>query len=326
MKRLLEFWTRGKKSIRMSEANKNIINNKLLYLRTSVTSEFARLPRTLNDLEYWKATEYREFLLYTGIIVLKGTIRKDFYNHFLLLFISIRILSSEICLSHNTIANELILKFVDKFALLYGCEYVSYNVHSLIHLPFYVRSQNLPLHLFSAFKYENYLQQIKKFMKCGRYPLSEFHNRLSESEELSLREIANCSNNITLKCFTIDEYHSTLNIIHYTHITLKNSNYILSSTSTKDKYLVLENGDIVAIQSIFKNFNNDIIKLTVLKVLDVQNLFINPLSSKIVGVFLINNNLKNEPYNILLNNVKYKCFNCQLPLNQSIVIQLCHGI
>jgi len=52
MKRLLEFWTRGKKSIRISETNKNIINNKLLYLRTSVASEFARLPRTLNDLEY----------------------------------------------------------------------------------------------------------------------------------------------------------------------------------------------------------------------------------------------------------------------------------
>jgi len=327
MKRLLEFWTRGKKSIRISEANKTIINNKLLYLRTSVTSEFARLPRTLNDLEYWKATEYREFLLYTGIIVLKGTIRKDFYNHFLLLFISIRILSSEICFSHNIIANELILKFVDKFALLYGREYVNYNVHSLIHLPFYVISQNLPLHLFSAFKYENYLQQIKKFMKCGRYPLSEvYHNRLSESEELSLREIDSSSNNIILKCFTIDEYHSTLTIVYYTHITLKNSNYILSSTSTKDQYLVLENGDIVAIQSIYKNFNDDIIKLTVLKVLDVQNLFINPLSSKVVGVFLINNNLKNEPYNVLLNNVKYKCFYCQLPLNQSIVIQLCHGI
>lgn len=100
-------------------------------------------------------------------------------------------------------------------------------------------------------------------MKCGRYPLSEVHNRSSESEELSLREIDSSSNNIILKCFTIDEYHSILTIVYYTHITLKNSNYILSSTSTKDQYLVLENGDIVAIQSIYKNFNDDIIKLTV---------------------------------------------------------------
>lgn len=90
--------------------------------------------------------------------------------------------------------------------------------------------------------------------------------------------------------------------------------------------MVLENGYIVAIQSIYKNFNDDIIQLTVLKVLNVQNVFINPISSKVVWLFLINNHLKNELYNVLLNNVKYKCFYCQLPLNQSIVIQLCHGI
>lgn len=31
--------------------------------------DILKWTRTLNDLEYWKATEYRAFLLYTGIIV-----------------------------------------------------------------------------------------------------------------------------------------------------------------------------------------------------------------------------------------------------------------
>ncbi|KAF0753533.1 DUF4218 domain-containing protein, partial [Aphis craccivora] len=211
MKRLLEFWTTDKKSIRISESNKNIIINKLLNLRTSVTSEFAMLPRTLNDLEYWKATEYREFLLYTGII--EPNKRIFIPNNFLLLFISFRILSSEICFSQNMIANELILKFVNKF--------ISKSFITYIYL--------VPLNMRITFN-------KSKFMKWGRYPLSEVHNRLSD-------------------------------LLH---------------TYPQHQYLVLENGDIVAIQSIYKNFNDDIIQITVLKVLNVQNVFINPLSSNVV--------------------------------------------
>lgn len=63
MKRLLEFWLKGKKDVRIKDQNKILISSEIVNLRSYVPSEFCRLPRALDDLEYWKATELRFFLL-----------------------------------------------------------------------------------------------------------------------------------------------------------------------------------------------------------------------------------------------------------------------
>lgn len=75
--------------MRIIEEKKSNISQSLFNLRKLVPSEFARLPRSLDDLKYWKATEFREILLYTGVIVLKSNLKKEFYGHFLLLVVSI---------------------------------------------------------------------------------------------------------------------------------------------------------------------------------------------------------------------------------------------
>jgi len=58
------------------------------------------------------------------------------YRNFLLLSVSMRILlSPALCSSDNCDYAEEILKlFVTDFAAIYGNEFVSYNIHSLIHL------------------------------------------------------------------------------------------------------------------------------------------------------------------------------------------------
>ncbi|CAI6365764.1 unnamed protein product [Macrosiphum euphorbiae] len=45
-------------------------------------------------------------------------------------------------------------------------EYVTYNVHGLIHIPNFVKIHG-PLDKFSAFKFENFLQIIKK--NCSQF-------------------------------------------------------------------------------------------------------------------------------------------------------------
>lgn len=67
------------------------VSTRLLNLSAHVPIEFARRPRTLDDIPRWKATEFREFMLYTGQIVLKGILPDMLYDdHFMLLCVAMR--------------------------------------------------------------------------------------------------------------------------------------------------------------------------------------------------------------------------------------------
>lgn len=64
-------------------------------LKQCTPKEFTRKPRSLKYLKHWKATEYRQILLYTGPVVLKSILSQDNYNHFISLHVAIRILCNE---------------------------------------------------------------------------------------------------------------------------------------------------------------------------------------------------------------------------------------
>lgn len=83
-------------------------------------------------------------------------------------------------------------------------------------------------------------------MKCGRFLLFEIHNRILKSETIPLKKLNNTTcNNILWNCI-IDEHYSTLDFVYYTQITINSSNYLLNSTSLKNKYIT--NNDIVYIK------------------------------------------------------------------------------
>jgi len=71
IKSLIQLWVKGKNDIRMIDNNIQEVNNSILKIRDHLPSEFCRLPRPFTDIEFWKATELRFFLLYSGPIVLK---------------------------------------------------------------------------------------------------------------------------------------------------------------------------------------------------------------------------------------------------------------
>jgi len=67
------------------------------------------------------ASEFRSFLLYWGPIVLKDTIPKNYYQHFLLLSVAIRILlSPSITSSMLDLASKCLDKFLNLMLPLYG--------------------------------------------------------------------------------------------------------------------------------------------------------------------------------------------------------------
>lgn len=81
--------------VRLCSRFTNLISDHLISLRSFVTVEFNRKPRSLSDIQRWKATEFRTFLIYLGPLVLKDILVLAVYEHFLLLHCAVTILLSK---------------------------------------------------------------------------------------------------------------------------------------------------------------------------------------------------------------------------------------
>ena len=58
------------------------ISDRLIMLNGKMPSECARQARSLYELHRWKATQFRQFLLYTGHIDLRRIVSKELFQHF----------------------------------------------------------------------------------------------------------------------------------------------------------------------------------------------------------------------------------------------------
>ena len=77
IKRLLLFWKEGPQQYQLSAAQLAVVSEKLKQYKGKMPSEFARQPRGLDEVKKWNATEYRQFLLYTGYLVLEGVLSRE---------------------------------------------------------------------------------------------------------------------------------------------------------------------------------------------------------------------------------------------------------
>jgi len=80
VRRLIKFWLCGpvhrdaSVASRLPAGSVQMLSRKLVKLASFIPCVFARKPRSMSDVDRWKATEFRQFFLYTGPIVLPGTL------------------------------------------------------------------------------------------------------------------------------------------------------------------------------------------------------------------------------------------------------------
>ena len=188
MRRLVRFWKSEKTSLyRLSPAEQRIISDRLQKLHGKMPSEFARQPRALAESDRWKATEWRQFLLYTGVTVLKGVLSEAHYYHFLCLSVAMSILldeNDEFRNRHLQYARDLLCSFVRESVELYGRTFISYNVHSLLHIADDCVTYGVSLNKLSAFAYENFLGRLKPLVRNANNPVVQVAKRLSECHRL----------------------------------------------------------------------------------------------------------------------------------------------
>lgn len=182
-RRILRFLKGGPKLCRISYIQQCSISERLESFRKYIPSEFARRPRSLLELDRWKATEYRQFMLYTGIVALKGNVSSKCYDHFVCFMLAMTILLSsnvEKRTEYINYSRELLKTFVYRSRVVYGETFTVYNVHNLIHLPDDVEHSNCSLNEISSFPFENYLHQLKKTVKSGKSPVVQAAKRIAE--------------------------------------------------------------------------------------------------------------------------------------------------
>jgi len=180
MRKLLYLWMRGPLQVRIGRQAVDNLSQTLVTFKEQVPVEFARKPRSLAFLDRWKATEFRQFLLYTGMIALRGVVDDVLYNNFMLLSVSMYILlSPHLCHKFSAYAGELLHTFVNNFGEIFGKQYLSYNVHATAHLANEAKVHG-PLDNISGFVFENYLGKLKKLVRKPHAPLQQVVRRLSE--------------------------------------------------------------------------------------------------------------------------------------------------
>ncbi|KAL6417081.1 hypothetical protein ACFW04_012337 [Cataglyphis niger] len=103
MKRLLQIWINENEQNRLSTESIDSISQYLMNIKQNILCEFVRKPRTLVDIDKWKATELSQFL-----------------------FFAIKIIANlQICINETffAYAHSLLLYFVSNYGTIYGQKY-----------------------------------------------------------------------------------------------------------------------------------------------------------------------------------------------------------
>lgn len=183
-----------------------------------------------------------------------------------------------------------------------------------------------PLDNFSSFKYENYLQYQKYSLKSDKYPLQEVYNRIKEKQQL-LNSKLHLPSDFPILCYEIT-HQSLLPFINLSDKLFRKCKLKCTTIDTnkeKDNYFLCQDSSLVSIRHIIKPKDKPI-KFMVKKFLNVLEFCNKPISSLIVGIFLVNTNKLSDLYCLHEIDLKYKCFFMRVSNSNAILSSLCHEI
>ena len=174
MKKIFNWLINGPKKSngRMSACNIRLLDERIRYVNQFLPSSFARKLRATRELPHYKYTEFRQFLLYTGkLLLLDITTSKEQYNHFLILSVACNLMTDpDKARSFHRLASYLMNVVVSGFAVYYGEDFLTYNPHVMQHFPT-VAAYHGSLDTVSAYPFENHLRKLKKFVKPSHKPI-----------------------------------------------------------------------------------------------------------------------------------------------------------
>lgn len=158
--------------------------------------EITRTPQSVSNISKWKASEFKNFLIYYSLPCLKDLLPSVFYKHWFLLVYAINVFDSDkIDTKAYENATNAITKFVSKTEMLYGMELMKFNVHLLLHIPKSIQDFGA-LWAWSAFPYESNNIVLRRMLHSSQTILQQIcksYLRLQTIKSIDIFSKAHCS-------------------------------------------------------------------------------------------------------------------------------------
>ncbi|XP_055598501.1 uncharacterized protein LOC129748042 isoform X3 [Uranotaenia lowii] len=225
---------------------------------------------SLDFISLWKGLEYRIFLNYAPIAILKQYLPEKYFEHFLKLFCAVRICSTNRYKYVLHIARSLFQEFIAEFKVLYGEQFVTSNVHNLCHIADEVERFGV-LSTLSAYPFENVLYELKKKLTTGPNPLAQIAKRLTESAYNENRPTNNP--NSSGISFQQDK--------HRTKILFPNFRI---TTDHKDRWFLTKDSKLI--QMVGASQENSRIKIEGKELTDKEDFFGKPFHSSFIDIYM----------------------------------------
>lgn len=316
-KKLLLAWLKGSKKVRLSKNSRIELTNRILDFYKHIPRDFStRRPKKIKHiLKTWKAHDYRQFLLYFGPVVLKDLLPKELYDHFLLLHVAISILANPSLSQDESFqdhAQKLLEKFVRDAEKHYSITFMSHNVHNLLHLVDDVKKYGA-LDVFGAFKFENFIGRVKKYVRKAELPLQQISRRLEELKNLKQSKSNKNAANVFSRTEKVCCAYGGENFVE-SAMMLKTQNSIIICADNCNDVIVLDSGNVLRCNEFRKNINNEWYV--------IGNLYANKhdlyTNSKSLHINFVDGQLEDEEKIYSINCIMAKA--CKLPFEKKFAI------
>lgn len=322
MKRLLYGWRGGtfRRSDTKWETERTNKISEYLKNECHMPTEFHRKVRGLDILAHWKGTEYRTFLHYIGIVVLKDHLSHDAYEHFLLLFCAVTICTSKQYFKILSVARNMLLQFIEIFAEIYGEHHINSNMHNLAHIVDEVERFG-ELESFSAYPFENQLGKMKRLLRNGYRPLAQIAKRMTEdsrctmdSDEIYKAEKKDMVLSKRVKVWEVpDHLKSSIeaNSLFYGKIEMKE--FSLGTDPANCWFLTTKN-EIVCVTNIIHRTTDCNLQLCCTEIDEKFNFFIIPIESRYLDIYCARQDAHSNKKEKLFTLSDVKCKLVRMPI------------
>lgn len=320
MKKCLLIWLEGGGTFEFKWEKKDIsaVNSLLTNCKNNMPTDIHRSIRNLDCIRFWKGTEFRTFLMYLGIVILKKVLRKEEYEHFRKLFCAVTICSNDRYLKRLIAAKECFEEYIEEYTGLYGMHAISSNVHNLSHVVEDVkRFGNLTK--IDSYPFENALYGLKLKVRTCNKPLEQICRRIIEfdSGKNVVGNEKNENNEPELKYFSENKITKEL---FYSYVSFSSS--FLSTKKFGDSWFLTKDGKVAQFHHARKSNGNIFVNGSCMNELEI--FFEDPFDSKFINIYCAKNE-KLPAIDYAYENIKCKLM-CIHNENDLVFIPILHTL